>query len=90
MGMAFVDTLPRPEEVAPESPGQQMAAERGKALFRSVGCAACHTPDLAGVEGIYSDFLLHRLDDRSQAGGSGTTSASVATRSASAALTASW
>ena len=63
--VAFVDTLPRPEEVAPESPGQKMASERGKALFRGIGCAACHTPDLAGVEGIYSDFLLHRLDDRS-------------------------
>ena len=69
--VAFVDTLPRPEEVAPESPGLKVASDRGKALFRGVGCAACHTPDMAGVEGIYSDFLLHRLDDRSQAGGSG-------------------
>lgn len=69
--VAFVDTLPRPVEVAPASPGECLAAERGKALFRSVGCAACHTPDLAGVEGVYSDFLLHRLDDRSNGDGGG-------------------
>ena len=30
--------------------------------------AACHTPDLGGIAGIYSDFLLHRLDDRSYGG----------------------
>jgi CxxC motif-containing protein (DUF1111 family) len=69
--VAFVDTLPRPEEVAPGSPGERMAVDRGKALFRSVGCAACHTPDLAGVAGVYSDFLLHRLEDRSNGAGSG-------------------
>ena len=26
---------------------------------------------MAGVEGVYSDFLLHRLDDRSRGGGAG-------------------
>jgi hypothetical protein len=47
------------------------ASERGKVLFREIGCAVCHTPDMAGVEGVYSDFLLHRLDDRSRSGGAG-------------------
>ncbi len=42
---------------------------RGKALVREIGCVVCHTPDVAGVEGVYSDSLLHRLDDRSRGGG---------------------
>ncbi|MFO0889003.1 MAG: di-heme oxidoredictase family protein [Isosphaeraceae bacterium] len=69
--VAFVDSLPRPAEVAPADPDRQRRSERGRALFGEIGCAACHTPDVAGVEGVYSDFLLHRLDDRSRGGGSG-------------------
>jgi CxxC motif-containing protein (DUF1111 family) len=67
--VAFVDTLPRPVEVAPADHERQRRSQRGKALFREIGCAVCHTPDMAGVEGVYSDFLLHRLDDRSKGGG---------------------
>jgi mono/diheme cytochrome c family protein len=62
--VSYVDTLRRPEEVLPDDAGLRSKAGRGKGLFRSVGCAACHTPDLGGVAGVYSDFLLHRLDDR--------------------------
>ncbi len=69
--VAFVDTLPRPVEAVPADPDRRRRSEGGKALFREIGCAACHTPDVAGVEGVYSDFLLHRLDDRSRGGGSG-------------------
>lgn len=61
--LAFVDTLPRPVEVS--SP----TADRGKEVFRSVGCAVCHVPDLGGVKGVYSDFLLYTLDDPSPSGG---------------------
>jgi CxxC motif-containing protein (DUF1111 family) len=68
--VAFVDTLPRPTEVLPSNPQKCASAERGKVLFSSVGCAACHVPDIGGVSGVYSDFLLHRLDDRRN-GGSG-------------------
>ena len=39
--------------------------ERGEELFQGIGCARCHTPDMGGVAGVYSDFLLHRLDDPS-------------------------
>lgn len=66
--VSFVDTLPRPKELPPILPRQRALAERGKELFNQVGCAACHIPDLGGVEGVYSDFLLHRLDDRSKGG----------------------
>ncbi len=61
--VAFVDTLPRPVEVAPDDPRQRDQAVRGKEVFTSVGCAACHIPDMGGVAGVYSDFLLHRIDN---------------------------
>lgn len=67
--VAFVDTLPRPMERTPEDLDRAERAERGKALFRQVGCVGCHTPDMGGVAGIYSDFLLHRLDDRTTKSG---------------------
>jgi CxxC motif-containing protein (DUF1111 family) len=69
--VAFVETLPRPVEAAPADHDGQRRADRGKAVFREIGCAACHTPDMAGVAGVYSDFLLHRLDDRSKGGSAG-------------------
>jgi mono/diheme cytochrome c family protein len=68
--VAFVDTLPRPEEAAPKSPELVAEAARGKELFKTVGCAICHTPDMGGVSGIYSDFLLHSLEDKSNGGDS--------------------
>jgi CxxC motif-containing protein (DUF1111 family) len=68
--VSFVDTLPRPVEVAPADPRARAQVERGRALFESVGCALCHTPELGGVTGIYSDLLLHRvIDSNSQGGG---------------------
>lgn len=60
--VAFVDTLPCPQQVLPEEPYARAAAERGKEVFMGVGCAICHTPDLGGVKGVYSDFLLHTVD----------------------------
>jgi CxxC motif-containing protein (DUF1111 family) len=67
--VSFVDTLPRPREIAPDDPARRGLAVRGREVFRQIGCAVCHTPDMGGVEGVYSDFLLHRLDDRSKGGG---------------------
>lgn len=61
--MAFVDTLPRPVEVS------NSTAERGKVVFRTVGCAVCHVPDMGGVKGVYSDFLLYTIEDRQSGGG---------------------
>jgi CxxC motif-containing protein (DUF1111 family) len=69
--VAFVDTLPRPVEAAPADPDRRCRSDRGKVLFSAIGCAVCHTPDWGGVEGVYSDFLLHRLDDRSRGRGAG-------------------
>jgi CxxC motif-containing protein (DUF1111 family) len=62
--VSFVKTLPKPVEVGSDA--------RGNALFREVGCAICHVPDIGGVRGVYSDFLLYTLEDpRPQGGGTG-------------------
>lgn len=66
--VAFVDTLPRPESVEPAHPEEAGRSARGKALFETIGCAICHTPDIGGVTDIYSDFLLHKLTDRDSSG----------------------
>jgi CxxC motif-containing protein (DUF1111 family) len=61
--------------LAPPAPGADTERRReGRALFASVGCAACHTPVLrtgpspiAALAGkdveLYSDLLLHDLGD---------------------------
>jgi CxxC motif-containing protein (DUF1111 family) len=56
---AFVKTLPRPVE----STDDATTVAHGKLLFAQVGCAVCHVPDLGGVNGVYSDFLMYTLND---------------------------
>jgi CxxC motif-containing protein (DUF1111 family) len=58
---AFVGSLDKPAERVPDAPRERLDVAAGKRLFSSVGCADCHVPDLGGVEGIYSDLLLHRM-----------------------------
>lgn len=60
--VAFVASLPRPEQVLPDNPQKRQIVETGESLFDSVGCADCHTPDLGDVAGIYSDLLLHSVE----------------------------
>jgi len=67
--VAFVDTLPRPAQRLPDDPAERTAAERGQELFASIGCAFCHVPDLGGLRGVYSDFLLHKIADPDQSPG---------------------
>ncbi len=61
--LAFVDTLERPIETPPTSEQGRTRATHGKTLFATVGCVACHLPEVGGLAGVYSDFRLHRLDD---------------------------
>lgn len=54
------------ELAAPPRAGRAQSSEvlAGERLFESVGCAACHTPSLAGSAGpvpLYSDLLLHEV-----------------------------
>lgn len=64
--VAFVDTLPKPVQVDADIEN----VVRGKNVFSQVGCAVCHVPDMGGVKGVYSDFLLHRIVDASGGGSS--------------------
>ncbi len=66
---AFVAALPQPVERA-DGPAQAEQAAAGKKLFASVGCADCHVPDVGGVQGIYSDLLLHHMGADLEGGGS--------------------
>jgi CxxC motif-containing protein (DUF1111 family) len=58
---AFTASLPRPAERVPADSAAREQASAGKQAFLRIGCATCHTPDLASVEGIYSDLLLHHM-----------------------------
>jgi CxxC motif-containing protein (DUF1111 family) len=60
--VAFVASLPRPVQVLPSDPQAASAVRNGEALFASIGCADCHTPDLGSVTGVYSDLRLYSLD----------------------------
>ncbi|MEM1061082.1 MAG: di-heme oxidoredictase family protein [Planctomycetota bacterium] len=60
----FCRSLPRPEQVLPETPAKRAAVADGTALFAEVGCTDCHTPEVGGIEGIYADFRLHRVDEQ--------------------------
>ena len=64
----YVRSLPVPVTIKPAGAAAAQW-KTGEAIFKSIGCAACHTPKLGDVEGIYSDLLLH--DMAPQLGGSG-------------------
>ncbi|HZW33866.1 MAG TPA: di-heme oxidoredictase family protein [Isosphaeraceae bacterium] len=57
----FVRSLPPPIEAAPADPHLAAEVKTGKALFRSIGCADCHSESLGSVGGLYSDMLLHDM-----------------------------
>lgn len=61
--VTFCRELPRPEQVLPSDSEELARVRRGSALFKTVGCADCHTPSVNGVTGIYSDFLLYSLEN---------------------------
>ncbi len=67
---SFVASLPRPVERLPESGIERDRVNAGKRLFERVGCADCHTPNVGGVEGLYSDLLLHDMGQPLEGGGS--------------------
>jgi CxxC motif-containing protein (DUF1111 family) len=67
---AFCAALPRPVSRLPEDSVRRDQALAGEKLFGTLGCADCHTPSLGGVDGIYSDLLLHRMGRDLVGGGS--------------------
>jgi CxxC motif-containing protein (DUF1111 family) len=67
---AFIASLPRPIETAPADPQGRQSATAGRQIFNRIGCAVCHVPNLGSVNGVYSDFLLHRMGQDLEGGGS--------------------
>jgi len=61
--VAYVAKLPEPQLVLPNDVSEHAQVLRGRQMFVEVGCAQCHTPDLGGAKGVYSDFCLHDLTD---------------------------
>jgi CxxC motif-containing protein (DUF1111 family) len=57
----FVQGLPRPTRQRPDSAQQAAIVDAGKKTFAYLGCANCHRPTLGGVDGIFSDLLLHDM-----------------------------
>jgi CxxC motif-containing protein (DUF1111 family) len=56
-----VRSIPKPIARASAIEAESKTIAAGKASFESIGCAACHTPKLGEVDGIYSDLLLHQM-----------------------------
>lgn len=61
--VSYVSRLPEPKLVMPTDPSDKAKATHGRELFSTIGCADCHTPDLGGANGVYSDFCLHDITD---------------------------
>src|SRR5262249_47160263 len=55
----FTAQLPSPVREVSDRLAPQCAM--GEALFTEIGCARCHTPDIGGVKGVYSDFCLYNI-----------------------------
>ena len=67
---AFIAALPRPLERAPQEDQGGRGAAHGRELFGAIGCAECHVANLGGLNGIYSDLLVHRMGADLVGGGS--------------------
>ena len=51
----FMATFPPPGRVMPTHPEARAAAEHGKELFGTVGCATCHIPELRLNDPVFSE-----------------------------------
>ncbi len=59
--VAFVKSLPAPDEVETATAPEAQAIRTGRAAFERIGCAVCHRSKLGPVTGLYSDLLLHDM-----------------------------
>jgi CxxC motif-containing protein (DUF1111 family) len=60
---AFVEDLPRPQQVLPETADELAMVRAGELAFERAGCTHCHVPDFSGITGFYSDMLLHDMGE---------------------------
>lgn len=64
---AYIAQLPAPIEQPWTGSSVHEDIERGRRAFQAIGCTNCHRPSLGGIQGIYSDLLLHEMGDDSSA-----------------------
>ena len=57
----YLKELPAPATITTDIVALRDSLQAGERLFAKVGCAACHSPQLGEVAGIYSDLLLHDM-----------------------------
>ncbi len=57
--VAYVRSLPAPEPMRSVNPKDERTVRAGKGVFKAIGCAECHVPQVGNVENLYSDLLLH-------------------------------
>jgi CxxC motif-containing protein (DUF1111 family) len=66
---SYVAGLPRPVERVPSTESELIRVASGHKLFKLVGCATCHRPQMGNVAGLYSDLLVHDMGPGLGAGG---------------------
>ncbi len=59
--VAFVASLPRPEQTAPRDKDHARVIAKGLEAFHQIGCGVCHVQNPGGILGVYSDLLLHDM-----------------------------
>ncbi len=59
--VSYIRTLPAPVVIDPDGQQGNRDLRGGRRLFDEAGCAACHTPSLGDLKGVYSDLLLHDM-----------------------------
>lgn len=59
----FVSELARPTQQMPDEASARERVKLGQQVFHKTGCADCHIETVAGIQGIYTDFMLHDMGD---------------------------
>jgi CxxC motif-containing protein (DUF1111 family) len=60
----YVRNLPAPVTARAADDPESAPLKSGEDAFKVIGCGHCHLPKLGGVDGIYSDLLLHDMSPR--------------------------
>jgi RNA polymerase sigma factor (sigma-70 family) len=60
----YVRGLSAPIAIEPADDQESAQFKSGEETFKAIGCAHCHLPKLGGIEGIYSDLLLHDMSSK--------------------------
>ncbi len=60
----YVRALPAPITIEPADDQESAQLKSGEETFKTIGCTHCHLPKLGGIDGIYSDLLLHDMSPR--------------------------